>query len=340
MFYTAAIVEWLAMTTAIVCAALVLLVLRRIAGLQLRVDALGGSDRAAAATLEHALQAQLATAQQTQATLSDVHERLGSMQQQSREIADLARDVGTLQDLLRPPRLRGAIGELLLERLLEDVLPGRYERQYEFASTRTRVDAVVRIGDKLVSIDAKFPLDMFLEATRASGEERRARRRAFVAAAKRHIDSIAEKYIVPRDGTIDFAFAYLPSEAVYYELTVAEQEGGFDFSAYCAERHVLPASPNTLQAFLAAVHLGLRGLAIQESARAIQRSLGQIAQDVARLDAEHQKLGRHLDNARHVHDSAGRWLGTVALRLRDASASPAVESAAQPLLPLDRDGAG
>lgn len=328
------------------------IVLRRLDVLQARVGVVTGEGsaelretRVQVATLQQALQSQLAAMQHqvasgvglTHAALADVRERLGSLQQQSREVADLARDVGALQDLLRPPKLRGGIGELLLERLLEDILPGRYERQYEFPSTRTRVDAVVRMGDRLVPIDAKFPLDLFVELTRLSGDERRGKRRAFIAAVKRHVDEVARKYIVPRDGTIDFAFMYVPAENVYYQLTITEADDDFDLRAYCAERHVLPVSPNTLQAFLAAVHLGLRGLAIQESAKEIQACLGQIGQDLARLDAEHQKLGRHLDNARQVHDSATRWLGRVGERLRLASASPLAELPTQPVLPLDSD---
>lgn len=301
-----------------------------------------GESRQAGA-LRESLGAQLAVLSQqltaqagdTRSAIGDVREGLAAMRERSREIADLARDLASLEDLLRPPRARGEFGELLLERLLDDVLPGRYERQYEFPSTRTRVDAVVRMGDRLVPIDAKFPLDAFAEMAGAAGEDRGAKRRAFVAAAKRHIDGVAEKYIVPRDGTIDLAFAYIPSEAVYYQLTAAEPADGFDFRAYCAARRVLPVSPNTLQAFLAAVHLGLRGLAIQEGAKEIQRALGQIGQDLARLDVEHQKLGRHLDNARQVHDEASRWLGRVGERLRQASASAVVEPAAQPVLPLD-----
>jgi DNA recombination protein RmuC len=342
--------EFVALGVGIVALVGVVLLIRRLDTLHSRVGAVAtgeaaamGESRAQIATLQQALQSQLAAVEQqvaaqvgqTHAAVSDVRERLGALQQQSREIADLARDVGTLQDLLRPPKLRGGVGELLLERILEDILPGRYERQFEFPSTRTRVDAVVRIGDKLVPIDAKFPLDVFVDAARATGEERRPKRRAFVAAVKRHIDQVAERYVVPQDGTIDFAFAYIPSEAVYYELTVAQADDDFDLRAYCAERRVLPVSPNTLQAFLAAVHLGLRGLAIQESAKEIQRYLGQIGQDLARLDAEHQKLGRHLDNARQVHDNASRWLGRVGERLRQASSTAVAELPAQPALPLD-----
>ena len=303
--------------------------------------------RAQVATLQQALQAQLSSVQQsvatqvdqTHAALNDVRERLGTLQQQAQRVSDLAEDISTLQDLLKPPKLRGALGELFLERLLEDIVPGRYERQFEFPSTHTRVDAVVKIGDKLVAIDAKFPLDMFVELTKSPDSERKARRRAFLMAVRRHVDTVAEKYIVPGDGTIDFAFMYIPAENVFYELLVRgeDEDGGIDLHRYCQERHVLPVSPNTLQAFLAAVLLGLRGMAIKENAKRIQEMLGQIGQDVARLDAEHQKLGRHLDNARSVHDQTARWISRVGERLRQASAAPLPEAPTQPALPLERE---
>ncbi|HYY54384.1 MAG TPA: DNA recombination protein RmuC [Candidatus Dormibacteraeota bacterium] len=302
------------------------------------------SMRAQVATLQRAIEAQsIATQQvlaagsrQTQSAIGDVRERIGALQEQAREVTALARDIGSLQELLRPPKLRGGVGELMLERLLADLLPGRFQRQYEFPSTRTRVDAVVLIGDKLVAIDAKFPLDAFVEMTNGTADERRARRRAFVAAVKRHIDAVAERYIVPRDGTLDIAFLYVPSEAVYYELAVAA-DPDFDLRAYCAERRVVPVSPSTLQAFLAAVHLGLQGLAIQESARELQRCLGQLGQDLARLEDEHEKVGRHLDNARSAHAASSRWLGRVGDRLQEASTNAVSETAAQRPLPLDAD---
>ena len=296
------------------------------------------------AQLQQSLQSQAAMlnqvvsagSQQTQSAIGDVRERIGALQEQAREVADLARDIGSLQDLLKPPKLRGGVGELLLERLLEDLLPGRYRRQYEFPSTRTRVDAVVAMGDKLVAIDAKFPLDAFVEMTNGSAEERRARRRAFVAAVKRHVDAVSERYIVPRDGTLDVAFMYVPSEAVYYELAIAS-EPDFDLRTYCAARRVIPMSPGTLQAFLAALHLGLQGLAIQQGAKEIQRCLGQLGQDLARLEEEHLKVGRHLDNARSAHETSSRWLDRVGERLQQASARSLTETSTQPVLPIDAD---
>ncbi len=301
--------------------------------------------RAQVTTLQQALQAQLAEMQQsvrsqtgeTHSAISDVRERLGTLQQQAQRVSELAQNISSLQDLLKPPRLRGALGELWLGQLLSEIAPGHHELQYEFPSTHARVDAVVRLGDRLVPIDAKFPLEMFVELTKAPEEERRVRRREFISAVKRHVDSLAKKYLVPVDGTIDWALMYVPAENVYYELIVrGEQDDGFDLRRYCQERHVIPVSPNTLQAFLAAILLGIQGMTIQARAREIQEMLGQIAQDVARLDGEHEKLGRHLDNARSVHDQTARSIGRLAERLRQASAAPLPEQPTQPALPLDR----
>lgn len=300
--------------------------------------------------LQQAVLAQLATVQQsvtaqvgqTQGTLGELRERLGSLQEQSREVAALAKDVGSLQDLLRPPKMRGGIGEVLLEQLLEELVPGRWERQYEFPSTRTRVDAVVRIGDKLVPIDAKFPLDMFVEMTKLSGEERAAKRRAFLSAVRKHVDDIAARYIVPQDGGIDFCFMYIPAENLWFEMIVREDGEAGDLRQYCQQRRVLPVSPNTLQAFLAAVLLGLKGMAIQENARRIQAHLAQVAQDLARFEAEHQKVGRHLENARTAQIGSERLLGRVGERLQQANAVSAIEPHEEarqlPLAPGDDDG--
>ena len=322
--------EYAAIATAIALAIALVLAVR---GTRAQIAALQRSLESRALATEHIV---AAGAGQTHSAIGEVRERIGALQEQAREVTALARDIGSLQELLRPPKLRGGIGELMLERVLEDLLPGRYRRQYEFPSSRTRVDAVVEMGDKIVAIDAKFPLEAFVEMTNAPAEERRARRRAFVTAVKRHIDAVAERYIVPRDGTLDIAFLYVPSEAVYYEIAVAS-EPDFDLRAYCAERRVVPVSPSTLQAFLAAVHLGLRGLAIQESARDIQRCLGQLAADLARLKDEYEKVGRHLDNARTAHDVGARWLARVGERLRQASASAISEPPTQRALPLDTD---
>src|SRR5690242_1552818 len=165
--------------------------------------------------LEQSLNTRLAATSQT---TTQIHERLGQMTRATTEMIDRAKELGKLEQALRPPKARGGFGELLLENLLRDRLPpDAYETQYGFKSGE-RVDAVIRI-EKLVPIDAKFPLDNFERMTDVDDEaERELHAKAFARDVKGHIDAVAQKYIKPAEGTYDFAFMYLPVEGIYYEL--------------------------------------------------------------------------------------------------------------------------
>src|SRR6266576_1807363 len=149
------------------------------------------------------------------------------------------------------------LGELLLGNLLRDRLPPEaYSLQYGFKSGE-RVDAVIRV-DRLAPIDAKFPLDNFERLVDAQeSSERELHEKAFARDVKGHVDAISSKYIRPDEGTDDFAFMYLPSEAIYYEL-VCGKTGAL--LSYAHEKRVLPVSPTTLRAYLQVVLLGLKGL--------------------------------------------------------------------------------
>ena len=184
----------------------------RAANAQALVDLRGEMQRSLGAT-EQQLLTQSGT---TQRTLSDLGVKLASLGEQNARIGELAKDVGSLHDLFRAPKLRGGFGELMLERLLADNLPaGAFELQYGYRDG-SRVDAVVRFADRIVPIDAKFPIESFnLMAAAADDAERVTRRRAFITQVKRHVDAVA-KYISPADRTIDYAFLYFPAEGVYY----------------------------------------------------------------------------------------------------------------------------
>src|SRR5687768_2353818 len=151
-------------------------------------------------------------------TTSQIHERLGKVDEATAQMLERAKDLARLEQALRPPKARGGFGELLLENLLRDRLaPGAYAVQHTFSSGE-RVDAVIRV-DKLVPVDAKFPLDNFHRIVEAGDDAARELAvKAFGRDVKVHVDAIAEKYIRPADGTYDFALMYLPAEAVYYEL--------------------------------------------------------------------------------------------------------------------------
>lgn len=149
----------------------------------------------------------------------DVKKDLGKLSEATDQMREIGRNIASLQEILKPPQLRGILGELLLENLLAQVFGTRehYSLQYELEN-RQRVDAVIRLGDRLVPIDAKFPLENFKRTLEVQTEERRKKaRREFVRNVKGHIDKIAMSYILPDKETFDFALMYIPAENVYYE---------------------------------------------------------------------------------------------------------------------------
>src|SRR5437762_3748827 len=140
----------------------------------------------------------------THRTLNDLSRQLGTLSEQSQRIGDLAKDIGSLQDLLRAPKARGGFGELLLERLLHDCLPATaYSIQHTYRDG-SRVDAIVRFGTRIVPIDSKFPSESYTQISGARDDaERKTRRRSFLQQVRRHVDSVG-RYVSPQDSTIDY----------------------------------------------------------------------------------------------------------------------------------------
>ncbi|HUQ16932.1 MAG TPA: DNA recombination protein RmuC [Candidatus Saccharimonadales bacterium] len=269
----------------------------------------------------------------TQRTLGDLGSKLASLGEQSLRIGELAKDVGSLHDLLRAPKLRGGFGELLMERVLEDSLPANaFSIQYGYRDG-TRVDAVVRFAGKLVPIDAKFPMESFNALAAATDDaDRKLKRRAFLQAVKRHVDAVA-KYVAPHEGTIDYAFLYIPAENVYYEAIIRESED-LDLREYCALRRVIPTSPNTLLAYLQLVSAGLRGLAMHERSRELQDGIQHVALEVERFRAQHEQLGRHLDNAAKKYGESLRTLDRATDAIEALGRTPLASGVEQPRLAL------
>lgn len=271
----------------------------------------------------------------TQRSLTDLSRQLGTLSEQSARVGDLAKDIGSLQDLLRAPKARGGFGELLLERLLQDCLPATaYAIQHTYRDG-SRVDAIVRYGNRIVPIDSKFPSESYTQIAGARDDaERRTRRRAFLQQVRRHIDSVG-RYVSPQDSTIDFAFMYLPSEAIYHELTVRDADPDeLDILAYCAAHHVIPASPNTLLAYLQVVSLGIRGLAMQERTRDLQQGIAQVRREFERFVELHDQLGKHLDNATKKFDETERALARASGAIEGLAQVPIAAGSEQRILPL------
>jgi DNA recombination protein RmuC len=265
---------------------------------------------------------------------NEISRQLGDVGRATAQLAEQARDLGQLQQLLRPPKARGGFGELLLENLLADRLPAHaYSLQYGFPSGE-RVDAVIRV-QKLVPVDAKFPLDNFERLVDAPDDEsRRLAEKAFARDVKTHIDAIASKYVRPDEGTFDFAFMYLPSEAIYYELACGKTGA---LLAYAHEKGVVPVSPNTFTAYLQMIVFGLRGLQIEQHAHEVIASLAGLQKDFGRFRDDFGVVGTHLKNAGQKYADAEKRLTRFETKLEQASQTDELEGdAAEELAELPR----
>ncbi len=241
--------------------------------------------------------------------MGEVKERLGELSETARGIQELGKDISSHQDILRAPKLRGGIGELFLEDLLKQVLPsGNYQIQHAFRSGE-RVDAAIRLGDRLVPVDSKFPLEGFnrLMASQTEEEKKRARKE-FAASVKKQISDIAEKYIRPDEGTYDFALMYIPAENVFYEVIVKDEALGEEkgLSTYALERRVVPVSPSSFYAYLMAIAYGLRGMHIEKQAQEIRDRLGELQQGFGKFYDVFVDLGRSLNAAARKYEDAHR----------------------------------
>lgn len=243
--------------------------------------------------------------------IGEVQKQLGSLAKETENLREIGRDISSLQDILKAPKIRGGMGEFLLSDLLSQIMPPQhYQLQYVFGSGE-KVDAIIRLSGKLVPVDAKFPLENFRRLLEARAEdERRRYRKEFVKDVKKHIDGIATKYILPQEGTFDFALMYIPAENVYYETIIKDEDFGEEKSiaGYALERRVIPVSPNSFYAYLQAIVLGLRGLRVEERAQEIIASLAQLKGDLARFRNEFDTLGGHITNAAKKYEEADKRL--------------------------------
>lgn len=237
--------------------------------------------------------------------IGDVQRNLGELGRATEEIRELGQNVTRLEELLKAPKLRGGLGEFLLEDLLKQVLPATaFAMQHRFAGGEA-VDAVIRTSGRLVPVDSKFPLENFRRLAAAPEAERKALRRAFIADVRKHIDAIARKYILPDEGTFPFALMYIPAENVYYEMIIRDEaDDGPGLWSYALERTVVPVSPNSLYAYLQVIALGLRGFHVEQRAREILADLQRLQGDAWKLREVFDVLGTHLENARKKYDEA------------------------------------
>jgi DNA recombination protein RmuC len=164
--------------------------------------------------------------------------------------------------------------------------------QYRFKSGEA-VDAVIKLGERFVPVDAKFSLENFQKMLQEADEQsRQAIRRKFIQDVKNRVDEVSDKYILPQENTYDFALMYIPAEGVYYEVIIKEE-----LLSYFAGKKVIPVSPNTFYAYLQVICLGLKGMKIEENAKLILKNLGGLATELNKFRDEFVTLGTHLNNA-------------------------------------------
>lgn len=251
--------------------------------------------------------------------IQDVQNKLGELGKATQEIKELGQSVSKLEEMLKAPKLRGGLGELLLEDLLKQVLPSNaYDFQYSFKNGQT-VDAVIRTAGGLVPVDSKFPLENFRKTIEAkSDQERKTAARLFKTDVKKHVDAIAQKYILPDEGTFDFALMYVPAENIYYETIIKEDSFDEETSiySYASGKHVVPVSPNTFYAHLRVIALGLKGLQIERSAKEIFQHLHRLESELNKFTELFETLGTQLSNAKNNYDKADKQLSAFSDKLK------------------------
>jgi len=266
-------------------------------------------------------------------TVREVSAGLGKLEQATATLQRTNEEISSFQNMLKHPKVRGGFGEVLLNNLLGDILPqDRYQLQYSFPDSGDIADAVIMLQDGyIVAIDAKFPLANYQAFVQAEEKSQKANlRTVFNRDVKKHIKDIAAKYISPQQKTLDYAFMYIPIEAIYYE-TMVHDTSGQTLWEFCLSHKVIPVSPNSFLAYLQTVLIGLRGMKIEQQAKEILQHLGQVRQDFSQFAKDYAMIGTHLNNAKNRYDDSSRRLDKFTNRLDQ------IETTTQPQLDREQD---
>lgn len=254
--------------------------------------------------------------EQSMRIITDVTEKLTRLEETNKQVIGFTDQLSKLQDILKNPKQRGILGEYYLETLLKNVLPpGSYQMQYPFKDG-TIVDAVVFVRDKIIPIDSKFSLENYNRLVEVGDPAEKERlEKAFRLDLKNRIDETA-KYVKPSENTMDFAFMFIPHEAIYYDLLVAQvgavKVNTRDLIEYAfKEKHVIIVSPTSFLAYLQTVLQGLKALHIEESAKEIRKNVEDLGKHLKSYESFLQKMGGHLGTTVNAYNASYKEFGKI-----------------------------
>jgi DNA recombination protein RmuC len=268
--------------------------------------------------------------------VKDVTERLTKLDETNKRVVDVADELKQLQNVLQNPKQRGVLGEFYLEQILQNLLPpSSYELQFKLAEGFV-VDAVILLDGKMLPVDSKFSLENYNRLMDAKGSERVALERSFKEDLKKRIDETA-KYIQPKRGTLEQAFMFIPSEAIYYDL-LANKVGaggvnGRDLLQYAVrDKKVTIVGPSTLSVMLLTIVEGMRSHQIQKDFEVIRKNIEQLSTHLINYDSHFKKVGNSLGATVSHYNSASKELSRID---KDIVKIAATEASIDPLL-LDK----
>lgn len=257
----------------------------------------------------------LSNSKQLNERLDNAAKVISAVQKNIGEMSEIGRSMRDLQEFLQSPKLRGNIGEQVLKELLSQLLPKQsFHLQYAFKSGSI-VDAAIKTEAGIIPIDSKFPMENFRKMHSSdSDSDKKAAEREFVSDVKKHIDSISKKYILPTEGTIDYALMYVPSESVYYELV--NNSVLFDYSQ---KFRVLPVSPMTFYAYLRAILMGFEGQKITQHAQKILAGLRSIQKEYEKVGENIDTLGKHVTNSYNMMSQVNSGFAGLGNKIKTTS---------------------
>lgn len=259
---------------------------------------------------------------QSQKVIAEVSEKLAKLDETNKQVVNFSGQLQNLQDILKNPKQRGVLGEYFLEETLKNVLPpGAYEMQYKLGKDKAGtadliVDAVVFVKDKIIPVDSKFSLENYQRILDATDPvEREDLEKLFKQDLKNRIDETS-KYIKPELGTMDFAFMFIPSEAIYYDLLInkvgAVKTNTRALIEYAfRDKKVIIVSPTSFLAYLQTVLQGLKAMKIEETAKEIQANVEKLGRHIIAYDEYFQKLGNSLSTTVNHYNTAYKELKKI-----------------------------